>query len=119
RFQDVVGGRFKLIPRDATRLLDFQISDAQWDGLALPINLAFFFQNSATGKMAAIYPGPAGAMESLLLLENWEGLRAANPELNGLKADVEALLINRVGTVRDYYVTPIDLCYELTGVIRS
>src|ERR1700739_1186538 len=47
RFQDVVGGRFQLIPRDAQPLPDFHLTDAQWDELALPINLAFFFFSSA------------------------------------------------------------------------
>src|SRR6185295_13871651 len=46
RFQDVVGGKFRLIPRDAQALPDFQITDAQWDNLAIPINLAFFYYSS-------------------------------------------------------------------------
>src|SRR5947209_19099862 len=41
RFHDVVGGRFKLIPRDARVLADFRISDSEWEALALPINLSF------------------------------------------------------------------------------
>jgi len=32
--------------------------------------------------------------------------------------DVEALLINRVGKKREYYIVPIDLCFELIGLIR-
>ena len=50
RFQDVVGGRFKLIPRGARTLPGFEITDAQWEQLALPISLAFFFHNGTTGK---------------------------------------------------------------------
>ncbi|PYL20936.1 MAG: hypothetical protein DMF44_14040, partial [Verrucomicrobia bacterium] len=36
RFQNVIDGRFKLIPRDARALPNFQISDSEWEALALP-----------------------------------------------------------------------------------
>jgi len=35
-----------------------------------------------------------------------------------MEADVEALLINRIGLARDYYLAPIDECYRLVGLIR-
>jgi hypothetical protein len=35
-----------------------------------------------------------------------------------MSPDVEALLVNRVGTKRDYYLVPIDVCFELVGLIR-
>jgi uncharacterized protein DUF5947 len=118
RFHDVVGGRFKLIPRDPRVLPDFKLSDAQWENLSLPIDLAFFFFNSLHGKMTAIYPGPAGATESLLPLTAWTNLVADNPMLGHLEPDVEALLVNRVGSYRDQFIAPIDACYELVGLIR-
>ena len=37
----------------------------------IPINLAFFYRDSAAGKVMAMYPSPAGAIESLLSLESW------------------------------------------------
>ncbi len=118
RFQDVLGGRFSLIPRDARLLADFQIEDAQWDDLALPINLVFFFHDTVTGKLTALYPGPAGVTESLLRLEAWGNMVAANPALAQLEPDVEALLVNRVGQAREYFIAPMDVCYELVGLIR-
>jgi len=117
RFQGVTGGRFKLIPRDPRPIPGMHLSDAEWEGLALPINLAFFFHSTPAGKMIALYPGPAGATESLLPLETWTGLAAANPILNTLEPDVEALLVNRVGENRDYLIVPIDACFELAGLI--
>ena len=33
-------------------------------------------------------------------------------------ADVEALLVNRVGSAREYFLVPIDECYRLVGLIR-
>ena len=119
RFQDAVGGRFKLIPRDPRALPDFQITDAEWESLALPINLAFFFHHSPGAKTVALYPSPAGAMESLLPLTSWAALAEKKPALTALAADTEALLVNRVAGARDYFVTPIDACFELVGLIRA
>ena len=119
RFENVIAGRFKLIPRDTRPLLDFRISDAQWDSLALPINLAFVFHNSVAEKTTAMYPSPAGATESMLPLEHWGELARQNPALQQLQPDVEALLVNRVGSARNYFIAPIDVCYELVGIIRK
>ena len=33
--------------------------------------------------------------------------------------DVEALLVNRVGSARDHYRAPIDVCYKLVGLLRT
>ena len=100
-----------------------EMTDAEWDGLLIPINLAFFFQNSSDLRVSALYPSPAGATESLLPLEAWSSICQANPVLNQLEADVEALLVNRVGHARgaaaaEYYIVPIDACYKLVGLIR-
>jgi hypothetical protein len=42
-----------------------------------------------------------------------------NPVLRELKPDVEALLVNRMGELREYYRVPIDECYRLVGLIRG
>jgi hypothetical protein len=94
------------------------MSDAHWDALMIPISLAFFSYNTPAKRMIALYPGPAGAAESLLRFEDWEELSAANSELRDLQPDVEALLVNRVGASRDYFLVPIDECYKLVGLIR-
>ena len=118
RFQDVVGGRFKLIPSDIRHLSEFDLPDSEWESLALPINLAFFFYSTPHQKMNAMYPSPAGATESLLPLTAWAALVERNSELTTMAADIEALLVNRVGATREYYIVPIDLCFELIGLIR-
>ena len=117
-FEAAVGGRFKLIPRDARSLPGFRLPDAAWESLALPINLAFFFYSTPQEKMAVLYPSPAGVTESLLPLPAWEAIVTDNPALAGMQPDVEALLVHRVGEARDYYVAPIDACFELVGLIR-
>jgi hypothetical protein len=118
RFQDVVGGRFKLVPRDVWQFSRFSVSDVEWENLALPINLAFFFYSTPEKKMKAMYPSPAGATESLLPLAAWNALAERNPRLGTMQSDVEAFLVNRVGAKREYYIVPIDVCFELVGLIR-
>lgn len=59
-------GIYRDIPTEVRALPDFSISDAQWDDLLIPISLAFFTYSSAANRIVALYPGPAGASESLL-----------------------------------------------------
>ncbi|HEY3973989.1 MAG TPA: DUF5947 family protein [Candidatus Sulfotelmatobacter sp.] len=122
-FSGQAGTKYRRVPRDVRILPNFRITDAEWDGLLIPINLAFFFQNSLNSRVSALYPSPAGATESLLPLEAWTSIVQANPVLNQLQPDVEALLVNRVGLARgssptEYFIVPIDACYKLVGLIR-
>lgn len=109
---------YRSIPRRVRALDEFQITDGQWDDLMIPISLAFFSYSTPAQHVVALYPGPAGAAESLLRLETWEEIAAANPELESVQKDVEALLVNRVGAAREYFIVPIDECYKLVGLIR-
>jgi Family of unknown function (DUF5947) len=99
-FSGQTGRRYKRVPTDARLLSNFRLTDAEWEGLLIPINLAFFFESSMTSRVSAFYPSPAGATESLLPLEAWTGIVEANPLLRELEPDVEALLVNRVGHSR-------------------
>jgi hypothetical protein len=123
-FDGKSGTKYKRVPRRVQFLADFQLSDAQWDGLTVPIDMAFFFKSTPHGKVIALYPSPAGPTESLLSLETWDEVELANPILKTMEADVTALLVNRVGHNRgsaaaEYYLVPIDECYKLVGLIRS
>jgi hypothetical protein len=109
---------YRDIPRRVLPLSKFKISDAQWDDLMIPISLAFFSFQTPANRAVALYPGPAGATESSLRLEAWEEIANPNPELKRMEPDVEALLVNRVGQGRDYFIVPIDECYKLVGLIR-
>lgn len=110
---------YRRVPEDVCRLDDFRISDAEWDALLIPIGLAFFFKSTRSARVVAMYPGPAGAVESQLDLEAWQSLAAANPLLDTLRADVEALLVHRIDGTRAYWLMPIDRCYALAGLIRK
>lgn len=111
--------RYKRVPRDSKFLRDFRLTDLQWGSLMLPIQLAFFFHSTPDGRLIALYPSPAGAMESTLSLDAWDDIVKENPALSNLEADVEALLVNRVSEKREYFIAPIDKCYELVGLIRA
>lgn len=122
-FAECAGAKYRRVPRQVRLLENFQMTDAEWDSFMIPINLAFFFQSSLDSRVTAFYPSPAGATESLLPLEAWRNILGSNPVLARLEADVEALLVNRVGLARgasrgDYFIVPIDACYRLVGLIR-
>ena len=85
----------------------------------IPIGMAFFFHSTPDGKVVAIYPSPAGPTESLLDLESWQDIVRDNAVLQKMNSDVEALLVNRVGQSREYFLVPIDECYKLVGLIRA
>jgi hypothetical protein len=118
-FSETTGARYRRVPRRGRSLSDFHLTDQEWEALMLPINLAFFYHDSCTGRIVAMYPSPAGATESLLSLEAWSDLKAQNPALQKMELDVEALLVNRVGSQAEYFLVPIDDCYRLVGLIRT
>jgi hypothetical protein len=121
-FSSQSSAKYKRVPRRIRSLPHFEISEAQWDGLMVPIEMAFFFKSGNPEKVVAFYPGPAGATESLLSLEAWADIEQENPLLREMEPEVEALLANRVGATRgveaQYYIVPIDECYKLVGLMR-
>ncbi len=114
------GAHYRAVPDRYLAFPDFQLSPGQWDSLQIPVGIAFFFLNSALERVAAFYPGPAGATESELALETWEEVVAANPVLSTLQPDVEAVLVraDRGAGGAECFVVPIDACYELVGHLR-
>lgn len=118
-FDNPAAGKFRRVPRRSRFLPDFRLSDTAWGDLHLPIDLAFLIHSTPAGRVIALYPSPAGATESLVPLESWQALVEDNPVLRDLEPDVEALLINRIGTARQCYCVGIDICYQLVGIIRK
>ena len=53
-------------------------------------------RSSMTGTVVALYPSPAGATESEIDLFAWNAMVGANPMLDRLEADAEALVVNRL-----------------------
>jgi hypothetical protein len=113
------GGHYRLVGDRRLRLDDFTLEDAMWEDLRLPVDMAFFIRDTPAQRVSAFYPSPMGPTESLLRLESWQALEAANPVLATLEPDVEALLVNRVRGARRQWIVPIDDCYALVGLIRT
>jgi hypothetical protein len=104
----------------ATLVNGFVLDDELWARFQIPIGLAFFLvTSSAERSVVALYPSPAGATECELYLEAWDELVSANPVLEGLEPEVEALVVNRLADPPQYAIVPIDRCYELVGMIKS
>lgn len=113
------GEKFRAVPEHYHRAPSFQLSGALWDEFEIPVRVAFFFFNSALGRVVAFYPSPAGATESTLPLDAWQSLLQANPFLRTLRPDVEALLVyGGRDQAFDCFVVPIAACYELTGIVK-
>ena len=114
------GRRYRAVPDRYLAFTDLRLSQAQWDSLQIPVSVAFFFLNSTLEQVAAFYPGPAGATESLLPLGTWDEIVDANPALATLAPDVEAFLVraDRESGGAECFLVPIDACYELVGQLR-
>ncbi|MEQ3550058.1 DUF5947 family protein [Pseudonocardia nematodicida] len=86
------------------------------DALDVPVGVVFLMRSSASGRMLACYPGPAGATESELPPTAWESGPGRGPLADELADDVEALLVRRDPPTS--LLVPIDACYRLAGIAR-
>ena len=112
--------RYRAVPDRYLSFLDVNLESGAWEELQIPVGLVFLFRNSVQDRVVAFYPGPAGATESELALGAWDRIVAANPVLNRLLPDVEALLIYRAdGAPPRCHLVPIDTCYALVGTMRA
>jgi hypothetical protein len=114
-------GRENLRPTGVRTLFldDFDMPDHVWSAFQIPVGLAFFLRSSGVGRVAAMYPSPAGATECELELDDWEALVALNPILGELETDIEALIVDRMSETPRYVIAPIDECYRLVGMIKA
>jgi hypothetical protein len=113
------GGRFLAVPDRYLHDPDRVITAAEWDQLEIPVGLAFFLRTSRDGGgLTGFYPSPAGVTECRLDLQLWERLVTDYPLLGAPVDDVEAALISRSDGGVEYFLVPIDACYELAGRMR-
>lgn len=117
--------RFRAVPHGYRHVPIVGAVVEAWDALQIPIRLAFCVRSGNADTATALYPSPAGVIESPLPIDAWNALTGAAPELATLASDVEALLVNRVtgGPGQpvercDAVIAPIDACYELVGRVR-
>jgi hypothetical protein len=115
------GARYRTIPGRIVVDPELRLGEAQWSALEIPVGLAFVFFSSAARRWVAVYPSPAGAMESELPLDAWRELEASSALVASAEPDVEALLVrgDRGAPCLECFLVPIDACYELVGRIRQ
>lgn len=111
-------GKFLRIPVEVRAVRDLMLDELQWEELSIPISLAFFIRG-ADGKVKAMYPSPAGPIESSLPLDPLPAFLAENTAVAQMAREVEALLISRVQGEEAALLVPIDECFRLTGLIRK
>jgi hypothetical protein len=116
-------GKHRAVPERYRHLPDFALAERVWEAAGIPVSMMFVFVNSVQSSIAAFYPSPAGATESLLPTDAWTELLADNPTVADIAPDVEALLIRRQSAGFeagfDCFLVPIDACYELVGLVRT
>jgi hypothetical protein len=110
---------FRPVGNRTVWLDDFALTDEQWASFQIPIGLAFFMVSTVSDGVIALYPSPAGATECELDLESWQRLVAENPVLADLEADAEALIVNRMADEPKHVIAPIDVAYQLVGVVKT
>ncbi|MGH3784918.1 MAG: DUF5947 family protein [Pseudonocardiaceae bacterium] len=116
--EGAAGGRYRAVPERYRYAANVPLAEATWDSIGIPVAMAFFFTNSKLNQTMAFYPSPAGATESLLSLEAWADLLNATPTLADLLPDVEGLLVHKSESGFECFAIPIDVCYELVGLVR-
>ena len=130
--EGAAGGRYRAVPERVSHDPGRPLTDADWNELQIPVSMAFFFFNSALGRVVAGYPSPGGTTECELDLAAWDRLAAAYPLLGEMTPDVEAIFVNRGSAspggrppqtppdngVGEVFLIPIDMCYSLVGELR-
>jgi hypothetical protein len=119
-FQGTLAGRYVSVPTRVAVDPTFCLTNAQWETLQIPVRLAFVLRQSGQERWVAFFPSPAGATEAELSQSAWLALTRDSTLVRLVRDDVEALLMrgNPSGTF-DCFITPIDLCYELVGIVRK
>jgi len=112
-------GRYQAVPDRYLADPDRVMTQVQWDQLEVPVGLAFFLRTSRdSGALSGFYPSPAGVTECQLDLQLWQELAIGYPLLSAAADDVEAILISRSDDGVEYFLVPVDICYELAGRMR-
>jgi hypothetical protein len=116
--EGAAGGRYRSVPERVRYDPATPLDDADWNELQIPVAMAFFFVNSALGRVVAGYPSPGGMTECELDLAAWDRLVAAYPLFAAMTPDVEAVFVNRAESGGEVFLLPIDQCYSLVGELR-
>jgi Family of unknown function (DUF5947) len=111
-------GKYRVVPERYLADPSFILTEGDWQAMEIPVKIAFFFFNSTLKRIAAFYPSPGGATESLLPEDAWARFMEGNRLFRALTPDVEAIIARGVGDGFDCLLVPIDAAYELVGLVR-
>ncbi len=114
--EGAAGRRYRAVPERICHDPERPLTDEDWNELQIPVAMAFFFFNSALGRVVAGYPSPGGTTECELDLAAWDRIAAVYPLFAEMAPDVEAVFVNR--TADEVFLIPIDECYSLVGELR-
>jgi hypothetical protein len=121
--QSAAGGRrYLLLPERRVPLKGFRIDAMLWARLGVPVALAFFVRDGASGQVSVGYPSPLGVTRSNVGPEVWEEVTRGYPELAELSDGVEALLVHRAEgaeSADQHWIVPLDDCYRLAALVRT
>jgi hypothetical protein len=113
------GGRYRAVPDRYLCDPEHPLTTVEWESLGIPVGATFFLRGDGDDAgTAAFYPSPAGATECLLDLGAWAALTTEHPLLAAAQPDVEAILIHSTRDEVEYFLVPIDACYQLVGTVR-
>jgi hypothetical protein len=113
-------GRYRAVPDGVREDPSWTMTDRELEVLGVPVGLAFFVRASNVGRWTAFFPGPAGATEAEVDDAAWARVAAGSELVRSIEDDVEALLVRRERDGSCHaFVAPIDVCYELAGLLRS
>ena len=113
RFSRNDGRPFKLIPRETRALENFQMPDVSWQAFNLSAGVTFVFYSTAATALLSVCKMAAMTVESTVPREVWKAIVEANPALEEMRPDVEGFLIVHALDFKEYYIAPIDVCYNL------
>jgi hypothetical protein len=121
--QGATRARWRTVPDRHLADPHFALEDREWDALGIPVSMAFFLKSSTAGTWTAVYPSPAGPVESLLRLDAWAAIAGRTPLADTVEPDVEALLVTTAANYdREHthacMLIPIHACYALVGHVR-
>ncbi len=141
---DREGQPLRRVPRDSRYLLGFDLDPLEWASLMIPVKLAFITGKAGAGlgitgprpgaspsgtrgaaalgpapSMDIRYPSPGGIVTAPLDADLWISICSRHPELQSLRPGLEALLLNYMERPHQLFITPIDQCYRLAGLVRS
>lgn len=113
------GDHYRLIPERRMELAEFALDERLFAALGIPVDLAFVYLDSRSGRVVARYPGALGLITATPAADAWEQVLSASPPLADMQPDVEALLLYRARGARERWIVSIEDCFRLAARVRA